>query len=65
GPFDTQKQAINYAQKVKPRLKTEIISFIPAKQYEIFIFGKSNILQINNNEDLLLYRDFMFKNIYQ
>ncbi len=65
GPFDTQKQAITYTQKVKPRLKTEIISFIPAKQYEIFIFGKSNILQISNNEDLLLYKDFMFKHIYQ
>jgi tetratricopeptide (TPR) repeat protein len=64
GPFDTQKQAISYTQKIKPRLKTEIISFIPTKQYEIFIFGKSNIMQINNNEDLKLYKDFMLKNIY-
>ena len=65
GPFDTQKAALNYTQKIKPRLKTELISFLPTKQYEIFIFGKSNILQINNNEDLQLYRDFMLKYIYQ
>jgi hypothetical protein len=65
GPFDTQKAALTYTQKIKPRLKTELISFLPTKQYEIFIFGKSNILQINNNEDLQLYRDFMLKYIYQ
>jgi hypothetical protein len=65
GPFDTQKAALIYTQKIKPRLKTELISFLPTKQYEIFIFGKSNILQINNNEDLQLYRDFMLKYIYQ
>jgi hypothetical protein len=28
-------------------------------------FGKSNILQINNDEDLLQYKDFMIKNIYK
>jgi len=65
GPFDHQKESIQYVQKIKPRLKTEIISFIPSKQYEIFIFGKSNILQINNDEDLLQYKDFMIKNIYK
>ena len=65
GPFDRQQESIQYAQKIKPRLKTEIISFIPSKQYEIFIFGKSNILQINNDEDLLQYKDFMIKNIYK
>ena len=65
GPFDRQQESIQYAQKIKPRLKTEIISFIPTKQYEIFIFGKSNILQINNDEDLLQYKDFMLKNIYK
>ncbi len=65
GPFNRQQESIQYAQKIKPRLKTEIISFIPTKQYEIFIFGKSNILQINNDEDLLQYKDFMLKNIYK
>jgi tetratricopeptide (TPR) repeat protein len=65
GPFDRQQESIQYAQKIKPRLKTEIISFIPTKQYEIFIFGKSNIVQINNDEDLLQYKDFMLKNIYK
>jgi tetratricopeptide (TPR) repeat protein len=65
GPFDTQKAALSYTQKIKPRLKSELISFLPTKQYEIFIFGKSNILQINTNEDLQLYRDFMLKYIYQ
>ncbi len=65
GPFDTQKAALSYTQKIKPRLKSELISFLPTKQYEIFIFGKSNILQINTNEDIQLYRDFMLKYIYQ
>jgi hypothetical protein len=65
GPFDTQKESIAYANKIKPRLKTELISFIPVKQYEIFIFGKSNILMINNYQDLLEYKAFMFKNIYK
>ena len=65
GPFDTQKAALSYTQKIKPRLKSELISFLPTQQYEIFIFGKSNILQINTNEDLQLYRDFMLKYIYQ
>ena len=65
GPFDRQDESIQYARKIKPRLKTEIISFIPTKQYEIFIFGKSNILLINNDEDLLQYKDYMIKNIYK
>ena len=65
GPFDTQKAALSYTQKIKPKLKSELISFLPTKQYEIFIFGKTNILQINTNEDLQLYRDFMLKYIYQ
>lgn len=65
GPFDNQKESIQYTQKIRPRLKSELISFIPEKQYEIFIFGKNNILQISSNEDLLLYKEFMLKNIYK
>ena len=65
GPFDNQRESIQYTQKIKPRLQTELISFIPAKQYEIFIFGKSNIMQITSNEDLLKYKEFMLKNIYK
>lgn len=65
GPFDNQKESIQYTQKIRPRLKTELISFIPVKQYEIFIFGKTNILQINSYEDLLMYKEFMIKNIYK
>jgi tetratricopeptide (TPR) repeat protein len=65
GPFDNQKESIQYTQKIKPRFQTELISFIPSKQYEIFIFGKTNIMQITSNEDLLKYKDFMLKNIYK
>lgn len=65
GPFDNQKESIAYTTKIKPRLKGELISFIPVKQYEIFIFGKSNILMINNYQDLLEYKEYMFKNIYK
>lgn len=65
GPFDNQKESIAYTLKIKPRLTSELISFIPVKQYEIFIFGKSNILLINDFEDVLKYKEFMFKNIYK
>jgi len=64
GPFSTQQAGKLYIQKIKPRLKNELISFIPANQYEIYILGKSNILQIKTKEDLELYKDFMQKNIY-
>ena len=65
GPFSDQLAGKSYIQKIKPRLKNEIISFIPTNQYEIFILGKSNILQIKTKEDLELYKDYMQKNIYK
>ncbi len=65
GPFSSQKAGMNYIQKVKPRLKNELLSFIPTSQYEIYILGKSNIIQIRTIEDLQLYKDFMQKNIYK
>ena len=65
GPFSSQQAGTSYIQKIKPRLKNEIISFIPANQYEIYILGKSNILQIKTKEDLELYKNFMQKNIYK
>jgi hypothetical protein len=48
---------------VKGRLAKEIISFIPTQQYELFILGKSNIVLINNNADLIKYKAFMEKNM--
>ncbi len=65
GPFDNLKESTNYLNKVKGRLAKEIISFIPTQQYELFILGKSNIVQINNNADLIKYKAFMEKNIYK
>ena len=65
GPFDNLTESTNYLNKVKGRLAKEIISFIPNKQYELFILGKSNIVQIKNNADLLKYKSFMEKNIYK
>ena len=65
GPFANLKSSEQYLTKVKPRLPKEIISFIPVNQYEIYLLGKSNIVLIKNEEDLLLYKEFMFKNIYK
>ncbi len=65
GPFSTQQAGTSYIQKIKPRLKNELISFILANQYEIYILGKSNILQIKTKEELELYKEFMQKNIYK
>ena len=65
GPFDNLTESTNYLNQVKGRLAKEIISFIPTKQYELLILGKSNIVQINNNTDLLKYKVFMEKNIYK
>jgi hypothetical protein len=65
GPFDNLTESTNYLNKVKGRLAKEIISFIPTQQYELFILGKSNIVQINNNADLIKYKAFMEKNIYK
>lgn len=63
GPFENQAASLRYMNTVKPKLSKEIISFIPEKQYEIYIFGKSNILRIQNSEDLKTYRTFMLQNI--
>ena len=65
GPFENSLQAKTYINKVKPRLSNEIISFIPTKQYEIYLISKSNILLIKDAADLKQYQQFMFKNIYK
>jgi hypothetical protein len=56
GPFAKAADGLNYINKVKPRLSTEIISFIPKKQYDLTLIGKSNILLINNQEQLDQYK---------
>lgn len=48
GPFENAAAGLQYIQKVKPRLSTEIISFISKQQYDLTLIGKSNIIQINN-----------------
>jgi hypothetical protein len=52
GPFTKAADGVDYINKVKPRLSTEIISFVPKKQYDLTLIGKSNIIQINNQEQL-------------
>ncbi len=56
GPFVNAAEGILYIQKIKPRLSTEIISFIPKKQYELILIGKSNIVQIMNEANLTQYK---------
>jgi hypothetical protein len=56
GPFTNASDGLAYINKVKPRLSTEIISFIPKKQYDLILIGKSNIIQINNQEQLDQYK---------
>ena len=56
GPFDNAAAGLQYIQKIKPRLSTEIISFIGKKQYDLSLIGKSNIIQINNQAQLDQYK---------
>ena len=56
GPFTKASDGLAYINKVKPRLSTEIISFIAKKQYDLTLIGKSNILLINNQEQLDQYK---------
>jgi hypothetical protein len=56
GPFTKASDGLAYINKVKPRLSTEIISFIAKKQYDLILIGKSNILLINNQEQLDQYK---------
>ena len=65
GPFNNLNASAQYLNKVKPRLSAEIISFVSPKQYEMYLLGKSNILLIKSQEELLLYKQFMLNNIYK
>ena len=65
GPFENLNSSDAYLNKIKGRLSTEIISFVQSKQYELYILGKSNILQIKNSDDLKKYKGFMNNNIYK
>jgi hypothetical protein len=65
GPFENLNSSNAFLNKIKGRLSTEIISFVQSKQYELFILGKSNILQIKNSADLKIYKSFMNNNIYK
>jgi len=65
GPFENLNSGKNYLNKTKGRLSSEIISFVQSKQYELYILGKSNILQIKNSDDLKKYKGFMNNNIYK
>jgi tetratricopeptide (TPR) repeat protein len=56
GPFENAATGLQYIQKVKPRLSTEIISFIAKKQYDLILIGKSNIIQINDPAQLEQYK---------
>jgi hypothetical protein len=56
GPFTNASSGLAYIDKVKPRLSTEIISFVPKKQYDLTLIGKSNITLISNQEHLDQYK---------
>jgi hypothetical protein len=65
GAFENMQKSKFYLNRIKPRLKREIISFVSDKQYEIYLISKPNILLIKNIEDLQLYKDFMLNKIYK
>jgi hypothetical protein len=65
GPFSNGNQGIKYLNDVKTKLIKEITPFITQQQYEIYIFGKSNISLIKNSQDLKMYREFMINYIYK
>jgi hypothetical protein len=63
GPFENRQSSKQYLKNIKPRLNNELISFVPAKQYEMYIIEKSNILYLKNKEDLKQYKEFMINKI--
>ena len=65
GPLSNKMQAITYLGELKPKLPTQIFTYIPKQQYEIYIFGKSNISLINNAQALDFYKEFMINKIYK
>jgi hypothetical protein len=65
GPFDNKYGSIQYLNKVKPKLNAQILALTPKQQFEIYIFGKSNISMINTPSLLTLYKDFMINKIYK
>ncbi len=65
GPFENIQKSTQYLNRIKPRLKNELISFVSDKQYDMYIIGKSNILLIKSQEDWLLYKEFMLNKIYK
>lgn len=56
GPFTKASDGLAYINKVKPKLGTEIISFITKRQYDLTLIGKSNIVLITNQEQLDQYK---------
>ena len=56
GPFTNASDGLAYINQVKPKLSTEIISFIAKKQYDLTLIAKSNILLITDQEQLDQYR---------
>ncbi len=56
GPFANAAEGTQYVNKIKPRLSTEIISFVPKNNYDLTLIGKSNIIQINDQSQLDQYR---------
>jgi hypothetical protein len=65
GGFEQLQKSKWYLNKIKPRLKKEIISFVPEKQYEMYLISKPNILLIKTMDDLQLYKEFMLNKIYK
>jgi hypothetical protein len=65
GPFENVLKSKLYLNRIKPRLKNEVISFVSDKQYEMYLISKPNILLIKSTEDLKLYKDFMLNKIYK
>lgn len=58
GPFVNASEGLQYLQKVKPRLSTEIISFVDKKQYDLTLIGKSNIIQVTDQEQMDQYKRY-------
>lgn len=64
GPFENGYQSIKYWNTYKSQLLQQIDLLIPQQQYEIYIFGKSNISLIKDYDDLSKYKEFMIQHIF-
>jgi hypothetical protein len=65
GPYENTSTSLRYLMNINSKLKKDLISIIAEKQFDIFVIGKSNIIQIKTMDDFKKYKIFMLNNIFK